>query len=242
MSCGMALRVMPTVRRLGLSTISLPEHHPAAPLGRSVPVYGFLIEHPDGPILVDTGVGFGNAFIDELYSPERTPLQDALAAWDVQVGEVTAVVNSHLHFDHCGQNPELFSGQAELFAQAAELEAAETVEHYTDPAWALPPEGQRRAVTGDERIAEGVTILATPGHTAGHQSVLVEAGGERVVVGAQVVWDASEYEDETASAANVDPDPGLRRAAVESIRRIKSLRPAAVYFSHCPEEPGHAQS
>lgn len=56
----MALRVMPRVRRLGLSTISLPEHHPAAPLGRSVPVYGFLIERLDGPILVDTGVGFGN--------------------------------------------------------------------------------------------------------------------------------------------------------------------------------------
>lgn len=97
-------------------------------------------------------------------------------------------------------------------------------------------------MTGDERIAEGVTILATPGHTAGHQSVLVEAGGQRVVVGAQVVWRSTEYDDETASAANVDPDPGLRRAAVESIRRIKSLRPSAVYFSHCPEEPGHAQS
>lgn len=66
---------------------------------------------------------------------------------------------------------------------------------------------------------DGVRILATPGHTAGHQAVLVEAAGRRVVIGAQVVWHSNEFTSETASAANVDPIPDLQHAAVESIRR-----------------------
>ena len=88
-------------------------------------------------------------------------------------------------------------------------------------------------VNGDEEIAEGVTILSTPGHTAGHQSVLVQAGDERVVVGGQLVWHSGELEAEVASAANVDDVTELRQAAVDSIRRIKSLRPRAIHLSHC---------
>lgn len=66
-------------------------------------------------------------------------------------------------------------------------------------------------------------ILATPGYTAGHQSVLIEATDRRVVIGAQVVWHSDEFESEVASRANVDPIPELQSAAIESIRRLKSL-------------------
>ena len=135
------------------------------------------------------------------------------------------MVNSHLHFDHCGQNPTLFGTATTFYAQAAEFEAAEADGSYTDASWALCPREQRRALCGDERIADGVTVLATPGHTAGHQSVLVEAAGRRVAIGAQVVWHRDEFDAEIASEANVDPTPELRAAAVESIRRLKSLQP-----------------
>lgn len=87
---------------------------------------------------------------------------------------------------------------------------------------------------GDEQIAEGVTILATPGHTAGHQSVLVEGGGRRVVIGAQVVWRGEEFDAEVASRANVDAVDDLQIAAVDSIRRLKALNAEVVHFSHCP--------
>ncbi len=52
----MPLAVMPRIEQLDLARVELPADHPAADLGRSVPVHGFLIEHPDGAILVDTGV------------------------------------------------------------------------------------------------------------------------------------------------------------------------------------------
>jgi N-acyl homoserine lactone hydrolase len=229
----MPLEQMPRIERLDLARVELPADHPAAELGLSVVVHGFLIDHPDGAILVDTGVGFGNDFIDDLYQPSRERLDGLVRHLGLGLDEVVAVVNSHLHFDHCGQNPALFGTSTTFFAQAAEIETVETDRFYTDASWALSPPDQRRALRGDEQIADGVEVLATPGHTVGHQSVLVEAAGRRVVIGAQVVWHRDEFEPEVASRANVDPTPELQSAAVESIRRLKSLRPEVVHLSHC---------
>ncbi len=222
------------IARLDLAVLELPDSHPAADLGRTIPVHGFAIRHPDGVILVDTGVGVGNDLIDQLYQPTIVDLEKALLGQGIDVRDVVAVVNSHLHFDHCGQNPLLFGGAVPFFAQAAEIDAVDAESGYTDRSWALAPWAQRRRIVGDEEIAEGVTIIATPGHTAGHQSVLVEAGDRRVVIGAQVVWHGPELDDEVASAANVDPVPELQAAAVESICRIKALHPEVVHLSHCP--------
>ncbi len=229
----MSLAALPRIERLDLATVELPADHPAASLGRSVAVHGFVIDHPDGVILVDTGVGFGNALIDELYEPSRAELLDALATVEVRPEDVVAVVNSHLHFDHCGQNPALFGGAATFYAQAAEIAAVEADRFYTDSTWALAPADQRRTIRGDEQIAEGIRLIATPGHTVGHQSVLVEAAGRRVVIGAQVVWHAEELASEVASQANVDPIAELQSAAIESIRRVKALKPEVVHLSHC---------
>lgn len=236
------LTELPTITRLDLAVVELPDTHPAATTittttttrsSSSVPVFGYCIHHPDGPILVDTGVGYGNKFIDDLYHPQRVDIGQLLDRSGVEIDEVVAVVNSHLHFDHCGQNPSLFDSGAVFYAQAVELETVENDRFYTDASWAMAPSERRRAVKGDEQIADGVTILATPGHTSGHQSVLVEADGRRVVIGAQIVWHADELSNEIASAANVDPDPQLQSAAVDSIRRIKALRPEVIHLSHC---------
>lgn len=228
------LREMPLIVRLDLAEVRLPESHPAAVDGR-VPVYGFCVLHPDGPILVDTGVGFGNEFIDEVYRPERAVLAEVLDRSGIELASIVAVVNSHLHFDHCGQNPALFEGPTEFFAQSAEIEQVHRDRYYTDATWALAPEHQRHVVRGDESIADGITLIETPGHTRGHQSVVVEGGGRRVVIGAQLVWHSDEFRTEIASAANVEPDRDLQVAAVDSIRRIKALKPEVVYFSHCPQ-------
>lgn len=229
----MALHALPRVERLPLAFVRLPESHPAASRGDPVPVYGYLIRHPDGPIVVDTGVGHGNDFIDEAYRPERLGLAEALNAFQVDVADVVAVVNSHLHFDHCGQNGQLYGGRTRFYVQRAEVDSVTADPFYTVAEWALGPRDTRIELDGDEVIAEGVRVLATPGHTVGHQSVVIEGAGHRVVIGAQVVWHADEFDDEVASAANVDPVEELQTAAIESIRRLKALAPRVVHFSHC---------
>ena len=226
------MRALPRIERLDLSVVRLPDWHPEASRKRTSDVYGYVIDHPDGAIVFDTGVGFDNEFIDEVYEPRSEHLDEALANVGVDASSVVAVVNSHLHFDHCGQNPLLYGTDVRFFMQASELEEVERDRFYTDAAWALPPAAQRRVLDSDIEIAEGVTILATPGHTPGHQSVVVEAATERVVLAGQAVWDVEEFVHEQATPSNVF-SAEYQDPAVDSIRRIKALRPEAVYFAHC---------
>ena len=221
---------LPRIERLPLAQLVLPESHPAAAAAREAPVFAFLIHHPDGAILVDTGVGRGNAFIEAVYQPTIVDLADALAERGVDHRDVVAVVNSHLHFDHCGQNPTFYGLDVPVYVQSAEVEAAKAL-YYTDPTWAAVPSTQLRSVEGDEDLAEGIRLIATPGHTLGHQSVVVEGGDSVVVIAAQSVWTASEFVSMLPDDSNVE-DVSLREAAEDSIRRLRSLSPTTAYFSH----------
>jgi N-acyl homoserine lactone hydrolase len=227
-----ALRSLPRIERLDLAVLTLPEWHPEAPNQPTAPVYGYVIDHPDGPIVVDTGVGFGNDFIDEVYQPECVGLDGALRAVGIEASSIVGVVNSHLHFDHCGQNPLLYGTDVPFFLQQLEVDEVERDRFYTDAEWALPPAAQRRLLGGDFEMAEGVTILTTPGHTPGHQSVVVESTVGRVVVAGQAVWELEEFVDERVTVSNVFSDE-FHDLAIDSIRRIKALKPQTVYFAHC---------
>jgi len=224
---------MPRIERLRLADLTLPADHPEAKRSREAVVFGFAIDHPDGVIVVDTGVGRGNAFVDEVYRPSVLDLAQGLAAVHLDPTRVMAIVNSHLHFDHCGQNPVFYGSEVPVYVQAEEVEAARE-RFYTVDEWAAVPDRQLRAVRGDEELVDGVRVLATPGHTRGHQSVVIEAQDDVVVIAAQAVWDVSEFEDERASDANVDA-PALLEAAVALIRRLKALDPVTAYFSHHPQ-------
>jgi N-acyl homoserine lactone hydrolase len=102
-----------------LATFVYPEQHPLA--GRSGMVFGYAIRLEAAILLVDTGVA-AHPDIDLFYRPQRRDIADALAAAGLSLERVVAVVNSHLHFDHCGQNPR-FSA-VPIHAQRSEHEAA----------------------------------------------------------------------------------------------------------------------
>lgn len=238
----MALKSLPRIERLDLAMVTLPAWHPEASNQPTVAVYGYVIDHPDGPILVDTGVGFGNDFIDEVYAPECVRLDEALDRLGLDASSIVGVVNSHLHFDHCGQNPLLYGTDVPFFMQQPEVDEVERDPYYTDRKWALPPIAQRRLLDGDFEVAQGVTILATPGHTPGHQSVLIESTVGRVVLAGQAVWRLREFVDEQATESNVFSDE-FRELAIDSIRRIKALKPDVVYFAHCAaHRPDHGNA
>src|SRR5207237_2402618 len=155
--------------------------HPHSPplAGQDGPVLAFAIRHPDGIVLVDTGIGEGNEWIETNYRPRSRAVRDALAGAKLDPDGVRAIVNSHLHFDHCGQN-RAFPG-VPIHVQQAELDLALNAGH-TIVEWVDFPDARYEAVEGDREIVEGVSVLATPGHTPGHQSVTVRVGDGLVLI------------------------------------------------------------
>lgn len=226
----MPLATLPAIDRLTLAVVeAVPEEHPDHATLAPFPVHAWLVHHPDGAVLVDTGIGPGHPLIDAWYRPRVTPLADALATVDAEPGDVTAVVLSHLHFDHCGQQAAL---AAPVHVQADE-HAAASAEDYTIPEWAAIPATRLRLVHGDEEIAPGLRLLATPGHTPGHQSVVVEAADGRVVLAAQCAFRAEEVRTGVLRPGNAF-DPSWEAAAAESLARVRALGPASCQLSHDP--------
>ena len=86
-----ALSTLPQIDRLVLATVTtVPEWHPEHDTFVPFPVHAWLIRHPDGAILVDTGVGVGNKAINEWYHPRTTSLLDALAGIGVASSDISA--------------------------------------------------------------------------------------------------------------------------------------------------------
>ena len=220
----------PTVTPLRLGSVRLPLTHPHASDEVGV-LLGFAVDHPDGVIVVDTGARAGHPVIDEIYAPDVIGVVDALNARSIDERDVVAVVNTHLHFDHCGQNDAL--PRVPVWVRADEVEATRT-EGYTVPEWARIPPGRLRLAGDDEEIAAGVRLVATPGHTPGHQSVVItEPDGAHQVVAGQCCHSGREWAAGAPAATDMH-DPGLVGAGIDSLQRLRALAPVTVFFSHDP--------
>ena len=201
------------------------------------PVYSVLIDHPDGAILYDTGYDLEHVkkvlpFEQPEQTPEQAlPAQLKLAGFEPE--QVRYVVNSHFHFDHVGGNR--FLTNATTIISKDELRHAkvpEPFEHlgYSDLSFDFP--GVRyQQVTGDVEIADGVWLFETPGHTAGHYSLLVElADGPSMLFCGDAAYSTESLEREIIAGFHLDPT-----ASVQSIRRLKRLarqHGAQLYPSH----------
>jgi glyoxylase-like metal-dependent hydrolase (beta-lactamase superfamily II) len=161
---------MADVRRLDLGHFVRPASETGgAPRVESINAY--VVRRPEGVLLFDTGMG-SHPEVDAHYRPARRPLE--LTPSDVDV-----VVNCHLHFDHCGGNPR-FAG-APIFVQRPELELAHGVD-YTLPELVDFAGAAYEVLDGEAEIWPGVWVIPTPGHTAGHQSLVVRHADGTVVL------------------------------------------------------------
>lgn len=153
-----------------------------------------LIRNASETILVDTGMG---TVYDErfayLYDVDKsqTDLVNCLGTVGVRAADVTKVILTHLHFDHCGGNcfKAANGGLMPTFANAIyyinrdELAYAERPDHRSKPSYLshtwkpLIKRGQVVLTSRDEEITPGVAVLAAPGHTANHQVVMVQSEG-----------------------------------------------------------------
>jgi hypothetical protein len=120
-----------SIRRVDFGYFVRPPEERGTGQARVESCLGYVVAHPeDGFLLFDTGMG-STPDVDRHYRPTRRPLAEALRPLGVTVHDVRLVVNCHLHFDHCGGNPEL--ADRPVFVQAAELESAQLTPDYTLP-------------------------------------------------------------------------------------------------------------
>jgi glyoxylase-like metal-dependent hydrolase (beta-lactamase superfamily II) len=160
-----------------------------------------LIEHPSGPILIDTGAGNKeNEKFKDIYGIENeggdgaTMLEDGLRQIGVAPGDIALVINTHLHFDHAGGNTrmkgkdgavEISFPNATYIVRRGEYEYAmssneRTAASYFERNYVPLEEADKiEFVTREKTIVKGIRVVPTPGHTPFHQSVLIESAGER---------------------------------------------------------------
>jgi N-acyl homoserine lactone hydrolase len=173
--------------------------------GEQMPVFVWTIEHPAGRVLVDTGMIDSRPEVDDM-SP--TPHPESIPR------DVACVINTHLHFDHCGGN-RLFPG-VPIHVQARELTDARSLDDYTFREWVDFDGATYVEHEGEVEVLPGIRLLPTPGHTDGHQSVLVETDGHPVVLGGDVaVWFGELDEPHT-----------------EGQLRVRALEPELVWLAH----------
>jgi N-acyl homoserine lactone hydrolase len=211
------------VRRVDLGWFIRPAEETGSGSPRVEPTLGYLVDHPAGALLVDTGMG-RHPWVEDHYRPHRVPLPEALTAAGSTVGDIRYVVNCHLHFDHCGGNPAL-AGRP-VFTQRAELAAARAESDYTLPELIDHDGARYEELDGEAEILPGVLIVPTPGHTAGHPSLVVTRGDGTVIVAGQSHDNATLFTgDVLARHAGVGAPPPW-------IDRLLALDPRQVVFAH----------
>ncbi len=167
-----------------------------------------LVRRGDDVLLIETGMGAKYMkWQQKRWQGEYGTLLDELAAIGVAPEDVTHVVNTHLHADHCGWNTVSEKGvlrptfpNARYFIQEGEYATAMRPNDRTRGTY-LPPNfeplelaGQLELVDGEREILRGVTFLPTPGHTADHASVVLSSGGETAIYTGDLVHHAVQME------------------------------------------------
>jgi glyoxylase-like metal-dependent hydrolase (beta-lactamase superfamily II) len=155
-----------------------------------------LIQTPDNKILVDTGIGekLKERFKD-IYRVERDfSLIEVLHRRGIEPEDIDKVINTHLHFDHCGGNTVKRGGKsvptfpnAQYIIQRQEWYDATHPNERTKASYLkenfvpLEENAQLLLVEGEQEVSKGVKVIVTNGHTQGHQSVLIESDGSKAI-------------------------------------------------------------
>ncbi|MFD8009519.1 MBL fold metallo-hydrolase [Streptomyces sp. NPDC058955] len=183
----------------------------------------FAIRSERGVTLVDAGIGPADGPA-AAWAPVPGALPASLAAAGIEPSDVDTVVLTHLHTDHVGwavvggAQARPFFPNAEYLLQQAELDAIEALNPQLRASVIDPLRGtdQLRLLRGGTPLRGGERVLATPGHTPGHQSVLVESRRERVAVTGDLLVHAIQLLHPGLAYAH-EVDPAQARASRERL-------------------------
>ena len=162
-----------------------------------------LVRTGEHTLLIDTGVGekFPEK-LNKIYAVDMPRgLMTELDRLGVKPEEVTHVLNTHLHFDHCGGNTKYGEDgnavpafpKAEYVVNKLEWEDAinpnprSRASYLKDNLVPVQEAGQLRLIEGDVEVIPGVRVQVTGGHTKGHQIVFIESEGQTAVYLADLI-------------------------------------------------------
>lgn len=209
-------------------------------------------------ILIDAGLGpklsdkeISNWQLDR----SQGGLLDALAAHGLGAEDIDLVIDTHLHWDHCGGNTEVggdgtiprfpnadYIVQRLEWSEAAHPNARTRGTYFADNFSPLLRAGALRLMHGDEQITKHVRCAVTPGHTRGHQSVVLQSGAWRGLF----VADMASY---AVNMARTAWQPSYDVLPLENIRTKERWQEWALahdawlFFQHDPFTPvGRLQS
>jgi N-acyl homoserine lactone hydrolase len=216
-----------------------------------LPVSAYLVRLDDGRnVMIDTGMsrlhiedpqatwrGTALANVLEPSMTEQDDLERHLRLLGLRPADVDFVVNTHLHFDHAGNN-DLFAG-ATFLVQREHYTAALGNPAFPNRYWNQP--GRRfELLDGDTELFPGVEALLTPGHAPGHQSVLVRLPetGPLIICGDAIHGQAHIDRDDWSTQA----DPIAARASGMRLLKLAEAESATLLFGHDADQaagPAH---
>jgi len=223
---------------------------------RRFPVYGVLVDHADGVFLFDSGFDLAHIQGTVPFTlPEQTPAQTIpgqLELIGMRPSQITHVVNSHYHVDHCGGNKHCT--HATTICHKCELEvlkapSPQEATAYSEISFApgirsdVAPDmytPRFETTSGDQEIAKGVFLMETVGHTPGHYSLMVKLAHRKpMLFTADACYSQKNLDMMCVQAGNHDV-----AMAQNSLQRLKDLaehHEAEFFYSHDPESWPHYQ-
>ncbi|MCU1493037.1 MAG: beta-lactamase domain protein [Acidimicrobiaceae bacterium] len=210
-----------------------------------IPILSFLVETDDGArVLIDTGMHpvhiedpehtFGNGELNEILRPvmtENDTLEYRLREIGLTPGDITHVANSHLHFDHCGQN--FLFPDVPIYVDRRHFAAARTSPSF--PAEYIDAPGLRYELTdGEHEIVPRVRTLASPGHVPAHQSFAVALSeSTSFVIASDAIYTKDNIEFDAWGSQD---DPELAKVSAHRLRDIAVADDSTLVYGHDPDQ------
>lgn len=214
------------------------------------PVPSWLIEHPDGLALFDTGMHIdlqtsldrigertAKVFMPDFHAGEEVSAR--LRTRDIRPSDISYTILSHLHFDHCGGTAEL--PDARIVVQRAEWQAGQDQRlidkgiynraDYDHGHEVQQIEGEHD-VFGDGRVV----CIPTPGHTKGHQSLRVELDSGPVVLTGDCIYLESMLDRMIVPPFASESAQAEQRGSMEHLRSLRDDHGCTLLYGHDDEQ------
>jgi len=194
-----------------------------------------LIKTEKENILIDTGIGELPKTHKKFHTVKRKidqTLKVQLQKFGLKSEDIDIVVNTHLHFDHCGNN--ILFPKAKFYVQVDEIRYAYAPDRFQRAAYvqeSFDIKVEYVSIKGKYEIADHVFVVPTPGHCPGHQSIIIKEEGKSYIYCGDVAPLRENLEKRNIPGVLYRADEALK--SIDNLRRVKD----AVYiFSHDNEQ------